>query len=77
MERKREAEAKREERDEKWLATQETVSPGGMAASTLREGRGEERRARLSRHVGVRDAYKGAFMNRVFPSFDGSLAVHN
>lgn len=38
MERKQEAEAKREERrggDEKWLATQETVSPGGMAASTL------------------------------------------
>lgn len=40
----------------------------------LREG-GEERRARLSRHVGVRDAYKDAFMNRVFPGFDGSLAV--
>lgn len=35
----------------------------------------EEKRARLSRHVGVRDAYKGAFMKRVFLSFDGSLAV--
>lgn len=35
----------------------------------------EEKRARLSRHVGVRDAYKGAFMKRVFLSFDGSLSV--
>lgn len=25
--------------------------------------------------MGVRDAYKAAFMNRVFPGFDGSLAV--
>lgn len=42
----------------------------------LRGGEGgKERRARLSRHVGVRDAYKAAFMNRVFPGFDGSLAV--
>lgn len=42
--------------------------------------RGPWRRGRegsaLSRHVGVRDAYKGAFMNRVFPAtVEASLRI--
>ena len=37
--------------------------------------RGNEKRARLSRHVGVRDAYKGAFTSRVFLGFDGTLEL--